>query len=238
MRICGVTLPARRRKPEPRFLHRVLSARDQFLLGIACILAWTFQLSIPIMLGQLASFLLLARLAGKRIRYGYFLGFILAITLFNLLTPLGRVILEIGPFVVTQGALELGIRKGLTIVGLVFISLFSIRRDLVLPGRLGALLGRSFLYFERLLDARGGIQPRRLVASIDEALDRLLPISEIGAAEAGGVTAGEMAGSAEAGNATTALPGSATRSSVAGLAFAAAYFLANAAALAIGLLSR
>ncbi len=223
-------MPAkRRRKPQPVFLHRNLAPRDQFLLGIGCILAWTFQLSIPIMLGQLASFLVLARLAGKRIRYGYFIGFILAITAFNLLTPLGRVLLELGPFVVTEGALELGIRKGLTIVGLVFISLFSIRRDLVLPGRLGALLGRSFLYFERLLDARGGIQARRLVASIDDALDRLLPIAEIGA---------NGSASPQDGDASAALPGSTNRSTGLGITFAVAYILANAAALAAGLLSR
>ena len=63
--------------------------------------------------------------------------------------------------------------KGFTIVGLVFISLFSIRSDLALPGRLGGLLGRTFFYFEKILEGRKRLEPRRLIASIDAILESI-----------------------------------------------------------------
>ncbi|MFP3959413.1 MAG: hypothetical protein ACLFUX_04515, partial [Spirochaetaceae bacterium] len=112
--------------------------------------------------------------AGKKIKWMYFLIMVGSVTFFNLLSPSGRLLLSIGPFAVTEGALETGLMKGFTIVGLVFISLFTIRPSLRLPGRLGGLLVRLFYYFERIMDTkRRKLEPRRLIASIDDILDSL-----------------------------------------------------------------
>jgi len=83
---------------------------------------------------------------------------------------MGRVLFEVGPMPITEVALRNGVLKGLTIVGLVFISLFSVRSDLKLPGRLGGLVARLFYYFERIMEGRHKIEARRLIGSIDEVL--------------------------------------------------------------------
>ena len=124
--------------------------------------------------GATLAFAGIAVLAGKRIRFGYFLIMVTSITFFNLLTPVGEVLLKAGPLVVTRGALRQGLMKGFAIPGLVFISLFAVRPDLQLPGRLGGLIARLFFYFEQLLDGRKRIRLRRFVDSVDELLMELL----------------------------------------------------------------
>jgi heptaprenyl diphosphate synthase len=136
--------------------------------------AYLFQDSLPIRVAQVLTFAVLSTVAGKKIKWMYFLIMVASITFFNLLTPIGRVLTSLGPFTITAGALENGVMKGFTIVGLVFISLFSIRPDLVLPGRLGGLLVRLFYYFERIVETkRQRLEPRRLIGSIDDILDTL-----------------------------------------------------------------
>ncbi|MCK4513719.1 MAG: hypothetical protein KAU31_00600, partial [Spirochaetaceae bacterium] len=122
---------------------------------------------------QVLAFAGMAGLAGKRIRIGYFLIMVTSITFFNLLTPVGEVLLRLGPIVVTRGALRQGLMKGFAIPGLVFISLFAVRPDLRLPGRFGGLIARLFFYFEHLLEGRKEIRLRRFVDSVDELLMNL-----------------------------------------------------------------
>jgi heptaprenyl diphosphate synthase len=112
--------------------------------------------------------------AGKKIKWMYFVIMVSSITFFNLLTPMGRVLVSVGPITITGGALRNGVMKGFTIIGLVFISLFSIRPDLRLPGRLGGLLVRLFYYFERIVETkRQKLEARRIIGSIDDILDSL-----------------------------------------------------------------
>jgi hypothetical protein len=156
-----------------RFLREKISPLHLFITGMLCIPGYLFQDTLWVRIGQVVLFGILATLNGKRIKWFYFVGMVVSIAFFNLLTPIGRVIYRIGPFVITVGALEQGILKGFTIVGLVFISLFSIRPDLRLPGRLGSLIGWVFLYYERILEGRRRIQARNLIGSIDQVLDGL-----------------------------------------------------------------
>ncbi len=136
--------------------------------------AFLFQRSVVVKLVQVIVFAALATAAGKKIKPVYFLVMVTSITFFNVLSPLGRVLIQIGPFPVTETALVSGVVKGLTIVGLVFISLFSIRPDLRLPGRMGGMIGRVFFYFERIIEGkRRKLEPRRLIASIDEILEEI-----------------------------------------------------------------
>jgi hypothetical protein len=122
---------------------------------------------------QVAAFAGMAVLAGKRIRWAYFVVMVVTITLFNVLSPVGEVLLRAGPFAVTRGALRQGLMKGFAIPGLVFISLFAVAPELRLPGRLGGLTARLFFYFEQLLEGRKRIRLRGFIASIDDLLTEL-----------------------------------------------------------------
>jgi heptaprenyl diphosphate synthase len=142
---------------------------------VVTIVAFLLQGELVVRLFQVLLFAVVATLAGKRIRWGYFLIMVGSITFFNLLTPVGRVLAELGPIRVTEGALEQGLMKGLAIVGLVFISLFAVRPDLRLPGTFGGILARLFFYFERILDTRKRVSAKRLVESVDGVLLELYP---------------------------------------------------------------
>ena len=177
---------ARRRRPRPpNRLALHASARDVFVCGIVSIVAFLFQSSIVVRAAQVLVFAMLATYAGKRIRWGYFVMIVSSITVFNLLTPLGRVLLEVGPVTITSGALEQGVFKGLAIAGLVFISLFAVRPDLKLPGSFGGLVARVFYYFEIVLESRQRIRATALVSSIDDALLEIYPGFDGDAAPAG-----------------------------------------------------
>jgi hypothetical protein len=152
------------------FVHTKLSPLHSFATGVVIIPAYILQEEIVIKVVQVAVFGALARGMGKRIKWLYFVILALSITVFNLLNPYGEVLIRLGPLSVTSGALVEGILKGLTIVGLVFISLFSIRPDLRLPGRLGGIIGKTFLYFQRILEQKRRVEAKRLVGSIDEVL--------------------------------------------------------------------
>ena len=156
-----------------RLLASHLSTRNLFLTGLLIIPAYLLQPGLLIRVLQVLLFAFLADRAGKKIKWLYFVIMVSSITIFNLLTPFGRVLFSVGPFEVTSGALRGGVMKGMTVVGLVFISLFSIRSDLALPGRLGGLIGRVFFYFEKILEGRKRIEPRRLIASLDEILESI-----------------------------------------------------------------
>ena len=163
---------ASRRRPSNR-LKKHLSASHLFAVGALVLPAYLFQPVLTLRIVQVLLFAGLAHLAGKRIMWIYFAITVASIAFFNLLTPFGRVLFTVGPLAVTRGALESGLMKGFTIVGLVFISLFSVRPDLRLPGRLGGLVARVFYYFERIIEGKKRIQARRLIASIDEVLEEL-----------------------------------------------------------------
>lgn len=169
-----------------RLLPGRISALHLFLTGMLCLPAYLFQDTLWVRIVQVVIFGILARIAGKKIKWSYFLIMIVSITVFNLFTPLGRVLVRIGPVPVTIGALEQGIMKGFTIVGLVFISLFSIRADLRLPGRLGALIGLVFYYYERVLEGKKRFDVRNVIPSIDAILTSLYePPTPAGDSETG-----------------------------------------------------
>jgi len=117
----------------------------------------------------------LALTAGKRVSFPYFAFLIGTIVLFHLFLPVGKVWFELGPWPLTEGAFFLGLGKGFTFSGLVFFSLASISRELKLPGRFGALWGKTFRWYEQLMDQRNVLRPRALLMSIDRLLERLYP---------------------------------------------------------------
>ena len=149
---------------------RHLGAGTLLIAGILVLPAYLLQQNLVVRALQVVSFAVSAVLAGKRLQWTYFLSVSAAIVLFHLFAPNGRVLAELGPLQVTDGALRSGAFKALTIVGLVFISLSAVRADLVLPGRLGALAGRLLWCFEQIMERRGAVTLRNAARSVDELL--------------------------------------------------------------------
>ncbi len=145
--------------PAPRFWSALI-ALPGFLLIDNLIL----KLIITVFYSVLTCF------AGRKIRWNFFMILIISITFFHLLVPMGRVLLKIGSFVITEKALNRGLIKGIGLTGMVLLSTASIRPELIIPGPLGGLLGRSFYYFHIIVDGKGQLTWKNFF----ESLDRLL----------------------------------------------------------------
>ncbi|AEJ60940.1 hypothetical protein Spith_0661 [Spirochaeta thermophila DSM 6578] len=143
---------------------------EALFTGILVFLLFLAQPSLPLRAVHTGILAFMAVLSGKRLKTGYFILFVGGITFFQLLIPRGKVLLELGPFPVTEEALLVGLEKGLTLCGLIFLSLFSVRKDLPLPGRLGTYFSRVFGYYAALMSTRDRISLRHPLESIDRIL--------------------------------------------------------------------
>ncbi len=121
-------------------------------------------------------FYTLAFLAGKRIQILYFTGLLASIVLFSLLNPFGRVLVNIGPWPITLGALEEGLSRGLRLVGMVFLSVAGIHRALRLPGRFGVFFSEVLGFYDRLLESRKKVRLNNWVESVDGILTETFPL--------------------------------------------------------------
>lgn len=74
----------------------------------------------------------------------------ISIVFFSLLSPFGQILLSVGRFNITQGALESGIRRGIILCGTVFLSQLIISKDLKFPGKLGQMTAQIFVYLSLL----------------------------------------------------------------------------------------
>lgn len=160
------------RRQHPWMLSNV-SAQLLFWAGMLTLPAYLLQDNLIIRLAQVVFFGALARVAGKKLQWVYFISIIVTITIFHVIVPSGAVLAEIGGFRITQGALRTGVFKALTIVGMVFISLVAVRADLRLPGTLGALAGKIFWSFEQIMERRGELGVRHPFQSADMLLSDL-----------------------------------------------------------------
>ncbi|MDC7240203.1 MAG: hypothetical protein PQJ50_07580 [Spirochaetales bacterium] len=168
------------RKKRTDYIGKYLSPSFRFWTGLSLIPPYFMIDSVAAKLLLVLLFALTAKLAGKKIRFMYFIILISSITFFHLLTPMGRILAVWGPLTITQGALATGVTKGLTLCGLVFLSLFSVTPSLKLPGKLGGLLARMFYYFEEILDGRKKISPANFIGSLDTVLMELFPPERLG----------------------------------------------------------
>ena len=106
----------------------------------------------------------------RRMRWGRTATFFGAVVAFNLAAPGGKVLLELGAFPVTEGALRVGLTKALSLTSLLLLSKIGIRHDLELPGRLGRLLTLTLAYVRFLLDADVKLLARDPVGRLDRLL--------------------------------------------------------------------
>jgi len=99
--------------------------------------------------------------------------FFVSAVLINLLSPFGLVLHHFGPLWVTEGALKTGLQKGFNMAGLLYLSRFSIRADLRLPGRIGLLISRMFFYLHYLIEEKKLVKPGNLTETLDAAFIRI-----------------------------------------------------------------
>jgi heptaprenyl diphosphate synthase len=88
----------------------------------------------------------------------------------NLLAPYGRILAEIGPLRITQGSLIAGVRKGITLEGLIMLSRAIIRPGLQFPGSFGALMAESFRIFAGMSGQKNRITAKHFIEGIDALL--------------------------------------------------------------------
>jgi heptaprenyl diphosphate synthase len=128
----------------------------------------------PSLAGRAVQFLFfwaLVILAGKKSNPPATLLVILGIVFFNLLFPYGEVLFSIGPFLkVSSGALEAGLRRGITLEGLFMLSRLTVRQDLRLPGGFGELIGESFRILAVLTERKRSISAKNLFSGIDNLM--------------------------------------------------------------------
>ncbi len=153
-----------------RWMLNNISARMLFYAGIFILPAFLLQQNLLVRASQVGLFVILALAAGKRLYWLYFITVILTVVFFHLLVPTGEVLAQPFGFAITRGAIRTGAFKALAILGMVFLSLASVRADLRLPGRIGSIVGKTFWCFEQIMERRPSLTRRSAIASIDQFL--------------------------------------------------------------------
>jgi hypothetical protein len=92
----------------------------------------------------------------------------------NLLSPVGRVIVRVGPLRITLGALHLGISKATTLASLLYVSRFCVRPSVRLPGVLGRYVAETFFYLSKLMAGGKRLTRNNLVQRLDEHFESIL----------------------------------------------------------------
>ena len=160
-----------RRSSRREWYERHLSSPVLFAAGLCAMPALLFNPSLAGRTVQFLFFCALVLLAGKKSNPPATLAVILGVLFFNLLFPYGEVLFSIGPFFnVSSGALEAGLRRGITMEGLFMLSRLTVRQDLRLPGGFGELTGESFRILAVLTERKHTISVKNLIAGIDSLM--------------------------------------------------------------------
>ena len=142
----------------------------RFVAGTALILALMFARNLALQAGITAFAVILVLADRSRIRPIPALVMSASIVLFNLLVPFGKVLATPLGFAVTEGALLAGIKKALAVEGMLFVSRWMLKGGFKLPGRAGVLVAEAFGIVGALTAERKRIDPRNLIASLDEVM--------------------------------------------------------------------
>ncbi len=151
--------------------HEKVSPAALFLFVLCAFVFFVFQRNLVVLFGMTFLFFVLALTRRGKVKVLPSVFMVLAVTLFSLLSPYGKVLFRVGSsFAITQGALSGGLRRGLVLAGMMFLSQLAISRDLSLPGRLGEFVSRVFVYLDELGKEKLNLRPKMIISSIDEHL--------------------------------------------------------------------
>lgn len=154
------------------------SRRDILLLvcGLLMIPPFILQPDPVFKAIQVMMFLLYGVLLGKRIRLVPGIVLIFSVTAASALNPLGEVLLTIGDFPVTAGAVRQGFLRGLNLIGMVYLSRCTISPRLRVPGEIGRLFYRVFYYFEEISSIR--LEKSRVKGLMPAVREKLLYLDD------------------------------------------------------------
>ena len=140
-KISAVTIPWWEKKVSPMVL---------FIFVISAFVIFLFQRNLAVLFAGDIIFFLLALTRKGKVKIMPSIMMIIAITFFSLLTPYGKVLYRFGNlgFAITEGALIGGLRKGLILSGMIFLSQIAISKKLNLPGKIGRFVTKVFSYLE------------------------------------------------------------------------------------------
>jgi len=123
-----------------------------FLTGIAIFIPFLFTNNLIIRFLFVVIAVILNILTGNKFRILPNILLLAAVMIANIFPPDGKVYFKISSFYITQGAILSGLKKSLLLIGSVYISRFSVRKELILPGKTGVLFYKIFFYFEKLTE--------------------------------------------------------------------------------------
>jgi heptaprenyl diphosphate synthase len=161
--------PSARERRQERW-NRLFRSEVLFIAGLFIMLIFLFTSSLVFKTLQFLFFWFLFWLSGKKSRPLLTFLVMAAIVFCNLLVPYGKILAEAGPLKISQGALLAGLRRALTLEGLVMLSGAFIRTGLRFPGVLGALLAESFRLFALLQERKTTITRKHFIEGIDELM--------------------------------------------------------------------
>ncbi len=118
-----------------------------------------------------AILIVLAILSGKKFKILPNLILLVSLSLAHTLQPNGLVLITIGQFPITLGAMIIGAKKALLLISFIYASHYMMSSRPQIPGKLGNLLSLQFYYFEKLTSAWDVIEHKR---PIIKAIDQLL----------------------------------------------------------------
>lgn len=134
--------------------ERWMSAEFLFLCGVLSLPAFLFGEAVWAKTLLMAVYILLNVISGRKVKVLPNLVAAAGIVAANLFTPFGRILFRIGTFPVTEGAFRVGLTKSATIIGLIYLSRFTIRSTIRIPGRVGEVFSLMLFYFERITEQK------------------------------------------------------------------------------------
>lgn len=152
------------------FLRKNISDRLLLAGGLLIIPSFLLLENPVFKSAHLVLFLLLVLLCGKTVRIFPSLVIFTSIVIVNLFRPYGELFFSVFGLRITRGALESGVNKGATLIGLIYCSKFFVRPTLSLPGTLGALLGKTFFYFEQITERWKTVEGGSVIGKLDALL--------------------------------------------------------------------
>lgn len=171
-------LPRRLAASCHRFWSWLISPSLLFAAVMLAFPAFLFQKNLTVLAGEAAAFFFLALTRRGKLRLLPSLLMIAGITFFSLLSPHGQVVARWGTLAITTGALETGLRRGVTLAGMVFLSQLAVSPQVGLPGRVGAFVVDMFGVLEQLVgkqqEFRQALRKKDGAGGVMAALDQRL----------------------------------------------------------------
>ncbi len=142
----------------------------RFCVALCIMLAFFFVQDVRVMAVMTVIFYIAARIRRRKVRIFPSFIILVTVTAAALLSPAGRVLTRIGTFPITLGALETGLSRALTLVGMVFLSQYATSGTIRLPGKAGELLENVFTWFSALSAKKLTFKKGAVIKTLDDHL--------------------------------------------------------------------